>query len=340
MAQSYYGQATYPYMQPQQQPYYYGQTVDPNQFMYQPLVQTGYNFPQQERNALTNDEINTLKSARPTQLFNLNIEENDLLRAVCTHRDINGADVVQLCQDGVHLHCPICGATWDGTPVTEEDVRNVIDKLIDAFQNAKYSGLLPANVVREYFTMEPLLRKFGELFKYSMTNFDKLNRQKAYVQAGDGSIYQNYNSLFGPGGMPSVMIPTYTGPQYPTVGLAQPLIPSMTTPPYIGPQPQQQPLQVPPQMGMVAQPGVNPMGMGPGPNYNPQFVAQGAMVMPGYPMQPQQYPTVPQQGQVAQPQQPYTYGPAQPQGNPVPGPQPQPQQQPQQNVQKKVDLGL
>ena len=156
MAQQFYGQPQQQVAYPYGQPTYYGQQpYDP--FNYQPLVQTGYNFPQQERNALTNDEINTLKSARPMQLFNLNIEENDLLRSICTHRDVNGTDVVQMCQDGVHLHCPICGATWDGTPITEDDVKQIIDRLIDAFQNAKYSGLLPATVVRDYFTMEPLL---------------------------------------------------------------------------------------------------------------------------------------------------------------------------------------
>ena len=311
---------------------YYGAGVYPQApYPYQPLVQTGYQFVQ-ERNALDDSEINTLKNARPSGMLNLNIDHDDVLRAMCTHRDINGVDVVQQLTDG-RLFCPICGATWDATPATKEEVKATIDKILDYFQNAKYIGQIPANVVREYFTMIPLLQKFGDLFEYGMKNFEKLLQQRGFLNAADSGIFNQYNGLFGAGmGMPQYGVPNYGGygmsqygmpnygvqPTYQMPGQPMPGQPVVQQPVNSQPQSQpnvQQPTQqqiVTPQQGMAANPNYNPMAMtgyGPGPVYNPQFANQAAMMTPGYPVAGQPV----QQPYVIAPQQPVQPAATQPQ---------------------------
>ena len=288
---------------------YYGgyqQPMDPNQYFGNPMMQNQI-VTFNNQNALTNEEIQKLKNTRPsTTALNLNIDEDEMLRAMCTHKD-NGRDVVQLVNDGSgDVYCPICGKRWNPTPVTKEEVQEALDKLISYMQNSTWVGEYPANVVREYFVMMPLLEKFPDLYAYGQKNFDRYLNQRGFYSAGDANVYGQYNSMFGPGmgyGAPIYQRPMY--PQQPNMGYYQ--------------QPQVQP--------QPAAPNVNPMqqpvyGQ---PGYNPQFGDQANSMMggtyyqqPGYGPGPQQFNPV--YGNAAVPQQP------QPQVAPQPAPQVQPQQ--------------
>lgn len=303
----------------QQSPFGYydaNQAANPYLFAYQPQMYQPIQTPQNQ-NALTADEIQILKSKRPTSTLNLSIEQDDVLRAMCTHKE-NGHDVVQLVNDGSgDVWCPICNERWTPDAMSEEDVAAITTRFIAQMQNMKWTGDMPTEVIREYCTMIPLLKKFPELYKYASNNFNKYLNQRGYYNANDASIYAQYNSLFAPGyGMPQQ--PIYQQPQ----GYYQ------------------QPIQA---QAPVVNPAVNPMQIQQPvyqQPYNQQFADQANRMMGGtvyqQPYVPQAYPsTAPQAGYVfgaAQPQQPVVAQPA---------PQAQPQQAEAQQTattETKIDL--
>lgn len=270
---------------------------------YQPYMAQQIKVPQNV-NALTDEEIRTLKNARPTSMINLNIEPNDVLRSMCTHKE-NGRDVVQLVQDGSNdVWCPICGARWSPEIMSKEEVEELVNKLVGQMQNAKWTGDLPTELSRELFTLIPLIQKYPEIHKYAIDNFNKYYSQNQFVNAQDASVYAQYNSLFGPSYGAYVqqgVTPAYYGqqqamPAQPQQGYyyQQPQVTNqqatVTTNPYINP--------------MQAPIGVNPAAP------NQQFVNQAAMMMPGYAQVQQPVAT---QQTVAQPSfnfTPPTYQPA------------------------------
>lgn len=295
----------------QQQPYPYQPQMAPNQQIQVPLNQ----------NALTPEEINELRSLKPSGMFSIKISKEDVLRSMCTHCQ-NGESLVYMLNDGSgRCGCPICGAVWTPESYSKEEIKELCDKIIDCMQSVKWAGELSPTVVREYFTMIPLLDKFPDLYEYATKNIAKLYNQHGFINANDASIYGQYNALFGVGynyGFPQQQ-PYYAGGQQPYYNqVQQPIQPNPMTNPMQAQQPQPYPY---PQQSVV-----NPQPV------NQQFVDQAGMVIPGY--APQQQPVQPN------PQQPYVpvYG--------QPVAQPQPQVQSVQPVQqplvvdktKKIDL--
>jgi hypothetical protein len=220
---------------------------------------------------------------------------------MCTHKD-NGREVVQLLQDGSgDAYCPICGKRWKPEQLSQEDLQALVDQLICQMQNAKWVGELPANVVREFFAMMPLIEKFPELYKYSMKNFNKYANQNNMFNAADANIYAMYNGLFSGAG-------AYANPyQQAMNGYYQQQPTGMGY--YQQPMQQQAPQQ-------AANPNVNPMQQ-PQP-YNAQFTNQANMMMGGtmYQQQPMGMGYYQQPMQQQAPQQmpqpnTYTFGVAQ-----------------------------
>jgi hypothetical protein len=167
-------------------------------------------------------------------------------------------------------------------------------------QNAKWVGELPANVVREFFAMMPLIEKFPELYKYSMKNFNKYANQNNMFNAADANIYAMYNGLFSGAG-------AYANPyQQAMNGYYQQQPMGMGY--YQQPMQQQAPQQ-------AANPNVNPMQQ-PQQPYNAQFTNQANMMMGGtmYQQQPMgmgYYQQPMQQAMQQQAPQTYTFGVAQ-----------------------------
>ena len=261
-------------------------------FMYQPLVQQNMQMPV-KNNALTAEEIQKLRSSTPSGFLNISVDTDDLLRAMCTHKDVNGVDVVQPLNDGSgNLYCPICGAVWDQEPVSTEEVKETVNKLLSQCNKIKWLGDLPTNIVRDYFTMMPLIKKFLDLFEYGSKNFERQLQQKGFLNAADANIFAQYNGLFGPqaGYNPGAYMPQ--GGYVPNYG-AQPVYNPQAAGVYN------------PQAQVAAAPGYNPMAMPQG--YNPQFQAQANMIVPGYgpggmvPPQPVMQPQTPQQQMQSQP---------------------------------------
>lgn len=190
----YYGQ------QAMGQPYYNG--YDPNMYAY-PAMGYNTNVPMPaNQNALTPEEIQILKNARPTSKIDLTIDRNDVLRSMCTHKD-NGRDVVMQVNDGSgDVFCPICGHRWKPEMKTKEEVQDLVTELLDQMENAKWAGDLPTDLTRELFTMIPLLNKYPDIHEYAMNTFNKYYSARGMYNAQDTNIYGMYNSLFG-AGMPA-----------------------------------------------------------------------------------------------------------------------------------------
>ena len=281
------------FMYPNNNYYYnggYGAPFYAQPLQQQQLFQPGY------QNALTDEEISKLKNMRPAGL-NLSVEYDDVLRSMCTHK-YQGRDMVQRVENSDEVYCPICGKKWVPAIVTKEELQELVNKIIARMQDSKWSGELPTEVVREYYTMIPLLEKFPDVFEYGNKNFNRLINQTGYFNANDMNLYSGYNSLFGGnigyGGYP------YQQPMY----YNQPTVQQVPQPNNLNNQQQQFPPQG--QGVPMAQPGYNPMGMPMQPQPTQQFTNQAQMMMPGYPSYPYQQPQMPVQGQpMQQPANPY-----------------------------------
>lgn len=283
----YYGQ------QQMGQPYYGG--YNPDMYSYPAMGYTNIPTPANQ-NALTAEEIQILKNARPTSKIDLSIDRNDVLRSMCTHKD-NGRDVVMQVNDGSgDVFCPICGHRWKPEMKTKEEVQELVIELIDQMENAKWAGDLPTDLTRELFTLIPLLNKYPDIHEYAMNTFNKYYSARGMYNAQDTNVYGMYNSLFG-AGMPAT---GYAGaPMQGYYGQPQPPVNQG----YYGQQPQGYvPNQVNPMTNPMQAPtyGVNPMAP------NQQFVSQANMMMggtvaPQQPMYGNQFMNAPVYGASQQP---------------------------------------
>lgn len=272
---------------------------------YQPVVMQQPLVPQ-NINALTDDEIRILESTRP-QTLNINIDPNDVLRSMCTHKK-NGRDVVQRVNDGTDdVWCPICNARWNPNMIDNDELKELVDKLTDQMENAKWVGDLPVDLSRDLFTIEPLVKLYPKIHKYAMNNFNKYYSQNAMINAADTSVYSQYNSLFGPSY--GYNVPAY--PQQQAYMPAPNMAPQQGNGLYFNQansQPYQQPMGGNPYVNPMQAPyGMNPMAP------NQQFVQQAVNMMPNGYNGMQQPTPAPQPAAQPQPQPTATFATPQPQ---------------------------
>ena len=165
----------------------------------------------QNSNALTEEEMAIIAKSAPQKL-DININEVDNFRAMCTHKR-NGRDMVVRCNDDSgDVFCPICGARWHPEQLTKEQVTEIVNQLISQMQNSKWVGDLNTALVRDYYPMIPLLEKFPEIYDYAMKTFNRYLNQNGYTDANDTSVYAQYNSLMGYGNTNPYMTPQYGMP--------------------------------------------------------------------------------------------------------------------------------
>lgn len=286
------------YQQPYQQQPYYNYAAN---YGYQPYVMNPPMVPQNV-NALSDDEIKVLESAKPSSILDINVDPNDVLRSMCTHKK-NGVDMVRQVNDGTEdVWCPICNARWDPNMCETEELEAAIKLISNQMQNAKWIGDLPVQITRDFFPVDKVLEKFPKIYDYAAKNFNKYYNQNSIVNAADATPYNAYNSLFGN------TYSMYQQPQYYQQQACMPMAPQPPQPGlyynqanmdpmhHMAPQPMANPYANP----MQTPYGVNPMAP------NQQFVQQTANMMP----------------QAAPQQQPVGY-------NGMQAPQAAPQQQPQ-----------
>lgn len=157
------------------QPNYYVDAYG-NPYPYQPgmyPVDRGFGYaprPQPKRvQPLTQEQIQKLKQG--SNGFDWKVSEEDVLRAICTHREKNGSNALVETPEGL-WHCTICGATFRSKGRSLEEVTEATNTIIDFLQTAKSMYLdAPDNLISQYFQVIPILEKLPVLYSKALENY-------------------------------------------------------------------------------------------------------------------------------------------------------------------------
>lgn len=194
---------------------------------------------------LTPEQINRLRQSGGG--FSLQIPENEMLAALCTHKNNGQFDMIRN-GDGT-VTCKICGQTFNLLKRSQDEVKEATDVILDFLQSTKTMYLdIPEETARQYFQIIPLINRLPALYKLAVDDFAKYN--------GGTDLYnQNVNN----GGFSAL-----ANLVSPAMGMGMPIMAGMMPDsngayPYMGyPQPQQMQPQVPVQQNPVM--GGNPFG--------------------------------------------------------------------------------
>jgi hypothetical protein len=191
---------------PNQQPMYFGQPMQAN-MGYNPIPQPKFTQP------LTAQRINELRNKGTA--FTLAVSQEDIDRAICTHRDpSNGTSTLVQATDG-SVTCSICGHNFSPVESGVAEVEEATKIILDVLQTIKLMYLdIPEKTCAEYFQIIPLLEKIPKLFKIAGENFKKYeNINPTFTSGGNMNAFNMFNMLTGPGMMQG-MAPQYAQPGY------------------------------------------------------------------------------------------------------------------------------
>lgn len=189
-----------------------------NQMPTNPYVNNGYNpyAPQygvginqipkaRYTQPLTPEQINQLRSRGGA--FKIEVTEDDLLRAACTHKE-NGHPtlVVEGQNPDTHndiLHCTICGETFEMVDYNRPEVEKAVKLIEDLLQTSKTLYLdIPEQLATQYYQMIPLLKMFPELYERAQKNFSMYENALGYqpnnVAAGTNGFAMMNSMLSNP----------------------------------------------------------------------------------------------------------------------------------------------
>ena len=182
-----------------------------NVWGYNNAMNYGYNRPKMPdpTNPLTKEDMALLKQKAPQ--FSLAISNVDALKAICTHRNENGEQLIQN-NDGT-VTCAICGTTFRPVNADPETVKQIFESAVNCLETIKIMYMdIPNDVTRAYFQMIPFLEKGPQLYKIANDHYQRYNNSS--VIAGNyntgGNAFALYSALMNPGaamgiGMPQQM---------------------------------------------------------------------------------------------------------------------------------------
>ena len=255
----------------------------------------GYTAPRpQARNTqpLTQEQI--LKLRTDSKGFDMKIDQEDLWRAACTHKEKNGASTLIQNADGSYT-CTICQETFNMVDLDRATVEEKVKELKDILQTAKTIYVdAPEKLIEQYFQLLALLGKLPELWDRSIKNFSMYDSNMVggvnQMGAGYGGGFNALQNM--------LTNPSYGG--YPMGGQQYMAYPQPMTqaPQYYGGGYYQMPTQPMAQAPMM-DPNANPMAYG-APQQMPMAPAVGTI--PNAP-QPQAAPAQAPVPAPAQPQQ-------------------------------------
>lgn len=223
-------------------------------------------------NPLTDEQLKLL--ATTDDGFDLKIKPEEIAKAVCTHKNAQKG-VFEIVpnnnpqQPGL-VTCKICHATFNPDIVNDEYVHQATDMVLNVLQTCKLIGVdLNDEVIRQYFTIIPLIERIPKLYKLVNNSFKRYNDPQVLAPQSGPNVMGMYNAMVNPA------VPMGTGYNY-NMGFGHP----MQTP----------------MMGMQAQMvnGGNPLYQQP---MQPQFGQQpmGFGQPMNQPVMPQQTTAAPQQ---------------------------------------------
>lgn len=201
---------------------------------------------------LTADEVARLQK-RPSA-FSTRLTEDEFLRAVCTHKDMNNHVLLEQLSNGKH-RCPICQAEFFVVDVntSKEEIDQICGNMYDLLQTIKtYYGNAPA-VMKDFYMMVGFMLKIPNLWEMAKTYFNKaVGNDFKQSTSPDQSIFSTLGTIMGPAALTGVVPGAggyYSNPVYyqpPTVQAMAPQVPMQ--------QPAMAP--VPPGYAMVPQPAI------------------------------------------------------------------------------------
>lgn len=171
----------------------------------------GYNRPKMPNptNPLSKEDMALLKQKAPQ--FSLAISQVDALKAICTHRNEQGEQLITN-NDGT-VTCAICGTTFRPVNATPEAVESIFKQAVDCLETIKIMYMdIPDDVTRAYFQMTPFLEKGPQLYKIANDHFQRYSNPS--VIAGNfnngGNAFALYSAMMNPAaamgmGMPQQM---------------------------------------------------------------------------------------------------------------------------------------
>ena len=180
-----------------------------------------YNRPKMPNptNPLSKEDMALLKQKAPQ--FSLAISQVDALKAICTHRNEQGEQLITNA-DGT-VTCAICGTTFRPVNATPEAVESIFKQAVDCLETIKIMYMdIPDDVTRAYFQMTPFLEKGPQLYKIATDHFQRYSNPS--VIAGNynagGNAFALYSAMMNPGAMMGMGMPQQM--PYGQPGMAQP----------------------------------------------------------------------------------------------------------------------
>lgn len=174
----------------------------------------GYGAPRpQARNTqpLTPEQIQKLR--QDSNAFDMKVEQEDLWRAACTHKEKNGASTLVQNNDGTWT-CTICHETFSMCDCDENEIAEAVNKIISMLQTSKTVYLdAPEELIRQYYQMIPLLKKFPTLWKRAIQNFSMYEGTMGGVNPM-GPAYSGFTAMQNLLTNPYAGYNNYAQPQY------------------------------------------------------------------------------------------------------------------------------
>lgn len=254
-----------------------------------------YGVPRpQARNTqpLTPEQIAKLR--QNSNAFDMKVEQEDLWRAACTHKEKNGQSTLISNEDG-SFTCTICHETFHMCDTDTDGIKEAVKTLIDMLQTSKTLYLdAPEDLIRQYFQMIPLLKKFPNLWERAIQNFSQ------YETVGFAGVNPMGPAYSGFSAIQSLMSNPYSAYNYGYQAAPQPPMQGYGYQPnnFYG-----QPMQAAPVYGAPVDPSANPMAYGvPAPTAPAPGVMPGAPVVPAAPTADPAAATAPASAEVKQTQ--------------------------------------
>ena len=159
----------------------YGASVMPAQTMFKEVNVT---------NPMTKEDLELLKPVKNE--FNMNIDPVDVARAKCPHKN-SVKLLINPIGGGNMVKCSQCGAEFDLTIRSKEDIEASVNNLVNFLEQMKlYAVNFDEEFYKDYMMMIPLLRKAPNLYEMAVQNFTEVVRQTSNSQ----TVAPNANPAF------------------------------------------------------------------------------------------------------------------------------------------------
>lgn len=162
-------------------------------------VYGGYVYQEQPKltmtQGLTKEQLDSL---RKNTAFSLEISEEDLWRSFCTHRSADKFNVVP--DEEGNLICSLCGTKFKPYDGEVAEARDLVNRVVDLMETTKMQALnLPPNTIKEFFQIEPLIKKLPDLYERSRNDYKRaLGVNENYIYGQDNNAFVQYQNMLNP----------------------------------------------------------------------------------------------------------------------------------------------